>query len=51
MYACGSSEALPAVSERSVVMQALLHAISELIDSGQSGLTQNESAVWIEDER
>ena len=49
VYACGTSEALPAVNERAIAMQALLHALSDLVDSGRSGLLQNDSAVWIED--
>lgn len=38
---------LPAIQERQSSIQALLHAVSELVDSGESGLVQDESAVWI----
>ena len=36
VYACGAARALPAIRERAVAMQAILHLVSELIDSSQS---------------
>ena len=48
MYACGESQALPAIEERAAAMQALLHAISRASDSVQQGhLIQNKNAVWV----
>ena len=38
--------ALPAISERAVAMQALLHVLSEHIDSSACMLERDKSAVW-----
>ena len=46
VYAHGDSEALPAISERAITMQALLHLVSELVDSASASLHRGKSGVW-----
>jgi hypothetical protein len=46
VYACGSQSLLPNLDQRVVAAQALLHAISDMADTGKSMLGVHGVAVW-----